>query len=267
MRSDEQLIEMWLHGRAERTIESYKLDIRQFLEFVKKPLAEIQLEHIQAFATHLETKGLKPTSQTRKLNAVKSLFTFATEQQHISLNVAAGAKPPKHSPNLAGRILTREEVNQIFNGAKSERDRLFLLVTYAIALRASEACNLKWEDFITRSDGKVQAVITGKGGKTASVIVPNAVWDQLQVLRGESERLFSFDRRTAHDICKSAVKNAGLNEKISLHWLRHALAKHSLEAGAPIHLVRDTLRHSSVATTNFYLSSFPDQSANDYLEF
>jgi integrase/recombinase XerD len=258
---------MWLHGRSKRTIESYRTDVGQFLGFVDRPLQDVTLKEIQEFATELERRQLKPTSQTRKINAVKSLFTFATEQQHLSINVAAGMKPPQHSPNLAGRILTREEVNKIIDSAKSERDRLFLLVTYALALRASEACSLKWEDFTVRSDGKVQVSICGKGGKTASVIVPNSVWEKLQVLRGSDERLFRFERREAHNIIKQAVKNAGLNPKISLHWLRHALAKHSLEAGAPIHLVRDTLRHASVATTNFYLSSFPDQSANDYLEF
>lgn len=258
---------MWLHGRAKRTIESYRLDIQQFLEFTQRSLKDIQLEHIQAFATHLETKGLKPTSQTRKLNAIKSLFTFATEQQHIPLNVAAGIKPPKHSPNLAGRILSRDEVNKLIESAATERDRLFLLVTYAIALRASEACNLKWEDFVIRSDGKIQVTVCGKGGKVGQIICPLPVWEKLQVLRGESERLFNFDRRTAHDIIKKAVKNAGLNPAISLHWVRHAFAKNSLEAGAPIHLVRDSMRHSNISTTNFYLSSFPDQSASDFLTF
>ena len=267
MRTDLEIIEMWLHGRSKRTIESYQIDTRQFLEFVDRPLAEVGLEHIQGFATHLEQRGLKASSQSRKLNAVKSLFAFATQQAHIAMDIAAAIKPPKVSTNYAGRMLTREEMNRIIEYAASERDRLFLLITYAIALRASEACNLKWEDFTVRSDGKVQVSILGKGNKTASVIVPVNVWNQLQVLRGESKRVFNFGRRTAHDIIKKAVKNAGMNEKISLHWARHSLARHSIEAGCPLHIVRDTLRHSSVQTTDHYLQSFPDQSASDYLQF
>jgi integrase/recombinase XerD len=61
------------------------------------------------------------------------------------------------------------------------------------------------------------------------------------------------------------VRESSLNEKISAHWLRHAHARHAIEAGAPIHVVRDTLRHSSIAVTNAYLESFPDQSSADYL--
>lgn len=265
--TDDQIIEMWLHGKAKRTIESYRLDVEQLLEFLDKPLIQINLEDIQRFSTHLQSRNLKPSSHTRKINAVKSLFKFATEQQHIPANIGAGVKSPKHSPNLAGRIMTREEVDRLINAASSERDRLFLLVSYAIATRASETCSLKWEDFTTRSDGKTQVTICGKGGKVASVIVPANVWKQLQSLARTGERLFPFTRREGHNIIKRAVKNAGLNPKISLHYLRHSLARHSIEAGCPLHIVRDTLRHANISTSNFYLESFPDQSASDYLEF
>jgi integrase/recombinase XerD len=267
MRTDSEIIALWLHGRAARTIESYRLDIGQFLQFAECDLEQVNLEILQGFVTHLQQRGLKDASRTRKINAVKSLFAFAAEQQHIKFNVAAALKPPRVSPKLAGRILSREDVAKLIAGASSERDRLFLLLTYAIGTRASESCSIKWEDFTVRSDGKVQVSITGKGGKTASVIVPLTVWEQLQVLRDGEEFLFPFTRRHGHSIIKLAVKNAGLNPKISLHWLRHSLARHSLEAGAPIHVVRDTLRHSNISVSNWYLESFPDQSANDYLQF
>ncbi len=39
---------------------------------------------------------------------------------------------------------------------------------------------------------------------------------------------------------------------MSPHWLRHAHASHALERGAPVALVRDTLGHRSVSTTNGY---------------
>ncbi|MEG4054382.1 MULTISPECIES: tyrosine-type recombinase/integrase [unclassified Microcoleus] len=35
--------------------------------------------------------------------------------------------------------------------------------------------------------------------------------------------------------------------------MRHAHASHSLDRGAPIHLVQQTLGHESVATTSRYL--------------
>lgn len=269
MRSDTDIIALWLHGRPKLTIQAYRLDIKQFLAFVGKPLGEVRLEDLQAFVTDLEQRGLKETTRSRKINAVKSLFQFATEQQHLAINPAASIHPPRHSSKLAGKILTRDEVDRIIAAAPSEKARIFLLTLYALALRASEACNLKWEDFVIRPDGRVQVTICGKGGKVASIVVPARVWVRLESLKRESsgDFVFGFDRRTGHNLIKQAVKAAGLNPKVSQHWLRHSFAVHALNAGAPIHVVRDSLRHSNVAVTNAYLETFPDQSASDWLEF
>jgi integrase/recombinase XerD len=44
----------------------------------------------------------------------------------------------------------------------------------------------------------------------------------------------------------AAAAAAGLDERPSPHWLRHAHATHALERGAAIHLVQGTLGHASV---------------------
>ncbi|MEY2831625.1 MAG: hypothetical protein RLZZ574_883, partial [Cyanobacteriota bacterium] len=49
------------------------------------------------------------------------------------------------------------------------------------------------------------------------------------------------------------------------HTLRHCHATNSLEKGAPISLVKETLGHSSVAITSRYLHVRPDQSSSLYL--
>jgi len=58
---------------------------------------------------------------------------------------------------------------------------------------------------------------------------------------------------------------AGLDPAVSAHWLRHAHASHSLDRGAPIHLVQATLGHASVATTGKYLHARPSDSSARYL--
>jgi integrase/recombinase XerD len=266
VKSDREIIQMWLHGKAKRTVKDYQRDVEQFISFVQKPLPEIELSDLQAFATDLNQRNLKPASITRKINAIKSLFTFAAEQAHIAFNVAAALKPPKIAPNLAGRILTKEDVHKLINAGKTERERLFMLLSYAIATRISETCSIKWEDFIIQSNGNVQVTINGKGGKVAPVLVPKSVWEELQVLRGESDRVFPMSRRTAHDIVKRAARSANLNPRISAHWLRHSHARTAIEAGAPLHIIRDTLRHSNISVSNWYLESFPEESSSKDLD-
>ena len=62
-----------------------------------------------------------------------------------------------------------------------------------------------------------------------------------------------------------AGKRAGLSREVSAHWLRHADASHSLDRGAPIHLVQQTLGHASMATTGRYLHARPTDSSARYL--
>ncbi|MDQ3605818.1 MAG: site-specific integrase, partial [Gemmatimonadota bacterium] len=52
---------------------------------------------------------------------------------------------------------------------------------------------------------------------------------------------------------------------VSPHWFRHAHASHALDRGAPAHLVRDTLGHGSLLTTNAYVHARPDESSAHYL--
>lgn len=66
-----------------------------------------------------------------------------------------------------------------------------------------------------------------------------------------------------HRIVKAA--RSGLTPELSAHWLRHCHASHSLDRGAPIHLVKDTIGHASVATTGRYLHARPNDSSAKYL--
>ncbi|MCJ2009163.1 tyrosine-type recombinase/integrase [Methylobacterium sp. J-092] len=68
-----------------------------------------------------------------------------------------------------------------------------------------------------------------------------------------------------HRVVKAAVTRAGLPTEVSAHWLRHAHASHSLDRGAPIHLVQATVEHASVATTGRYLHARPSESSARFL--
>jgi integrase/recombinase XerD len=63
---------------------------------------------------------------------------------------------------------------------------------------------------------------------------------------------------------KAVVERAGLSAEVSAHWLRHGHASHSLDWGAPIHLVQQTLGYALVATTGRYLHVRPTDSSARY---
>jgi integrase/recombinase XerD len=132
---------------------------------------------------------------------------------------------------------------------------------------------LRWRDLQPR-DNAGQITIFGKGGKTRAVLLSNGTWKPLIDLRGQadtdspvfrSRKGGALDTSQAWRIVKAAALRAGINPKVSCHWLRHAHASHALDRGAPIHLVQQTLGHASVATTGIYLHARPADSSARYL--
>lgn len=274
--TDDKIIEMWLHGRAQSTTTEYRRDIEYFRNFLEcKPLRELTLEDLQAYQSHLDEKGLKDATKKRKLNTVKSLFTFASRLAYTRFNVAAALRLPKAPRTLAGRILKQSEVFRLAAAADEGRDNAFIMLLYGTGARVSEVCQLRWQDFSERDDGVVQVSYLGKGEKYRTVLVPESVWAELKALRGQAtaqEPVFRgyegkpISRKTGHRIIKAAVEKGKLNPNVSCHWLRHAHGQHAIVIGkAPLHLVRDTLGHSSIAVTNLYLESNPEDSSSRYL--
>ena len=138
----------------------------------------------------------------------------------------------------------------------------------------SELCNLKWRDLKARKEGGGQITVFGKGDKTRVVLVGAGVWRDIQELKDNAKKddpVFvsgkggHLCRSMVFHIVKNAAKKAKIEGNVSPHWLRHSHASHSLDRGAPIHLLQKTLGHSSVAITEKYLHAKPTDSSGLYL--
>lgn len=268
-----EILEQWLYGRPRLTQKAYLRDATQGLRWLgDPPLDQITLADLQKYQAHLYIdRQQQARTVNRKLSALRSLLKFAHEQQWIDRNPAVALRSPKVHENLTERILSTEQVTAIIAAAAPGRDHALLLLTYALGARVSEMCGdrgVTWKSFSPKPDGSAVVRLLGKRDKWRSVRVPSSVWAEVAALRGdapEDARVFGLMPRQAHDVMKAAVGKAGAPEAASLHWLRHSNASHSLEAGAPISVVRDSLGHASIQTTDKYLHSNPDQSASDYL--
>lgn len=271
--SDQQLIELWLHGRSRHTQRAYRADAGRFLATVEKPLHHVTLGDLQQFAGRLVEFGLEPTSVYRTMSAVKSLFGFGHRIGYLPFDVARPLRFPALREKLAERILEETDVLRMIALEANPRNRAILLTLYAGGFRVAELCGLKWADLQGR-DGAGQITVFGKGGKTRSVLVPQSVWTSLLSLRGDasdqapvfrSRKGGHLDESQVWRVVRKAAKRAGIEKAVSCHWLRHAHASHALDRGAPIHLVQATLGHSSISTTGKYLHARPADSSGNYL--
>lgn len=272
---DNQLIQLWVHGRSRHTRRYYQADAQKFLSFVDKPLAQVALSDVQDFADDLERSGLAPSSRGRTISSVKSLLAFGNRIGMLPINVGAPLKAPTAKNTLAERILSEAEVQNLIALEANPRNQVLLKLLYAGGLRVSELCSLRWRDLQARSEAEGQINVYGKGGKTRVVLLPNTIWQELVSVResaGFNEPVFK-SRKGGHlhpsqvmRIVRAAAHRAGISANVSPHWLRHAHASHSLDKGAPIHLVQATLGHANIATTGRYLHARPQDSSARYLD-
>jgi integrase/recombinase XerD len=269
-KSIEMILNMWLHGKAASTQQSYKRISNMFLSFINKPLVNTGLDDVQLFIDSLQ---LSPNTVKTYASIIKSLISFCHELGIMQYNVAKPVKVAKPKDCLTERIMSEQEITLLIHGENNIRNKLILKMLYYCGLRASELAGLTWGDLSDRQ-GNGQATIYGKGSKTRVVIIPIQLWRELQELRGDagkSDPVFRsrqgngfMTRATVWNVVKSAAKKIGLDNP-SPHWLRHGHASHSLDRGAPIHLVSQSLGHASVATTSRYLHAKPSDCSSLYL--
>lgn len=272
--NDAQVIAMWLHGRTGHTRRAYEGGIAKFTAAVPQAIGTVTIGQLQAFADSLEAAGLATASQVRTLATVKSLFGYATKIGYLRFNAAAALRLPKVRGTLAARIITEEAAHAIMAAAPTGRDKVLVRVLYAAGLRVSEACGLRQCDAVQRGDAG-QVTVHGKGGKTRTVLLSAATWKELAPMAAAASGLeapiftgrdgAAISTTQAWRIVRAAAKRAGIEAAVSPHWLRHGHASHSLDRGAPVSLVAETLGHASVATTSRYLHARPDDSSARYL--
>jgi integrase/recombinase XerD len=271
--SDEHLIELWLHNRSEHTRRAYRADVDRFRAFIGRPLPAVTLGDLQDFSDSLAS--LKPASRVRTLAAVKSLLAFGHRLGYLPFDVGRALKLPGRREGLAARILEETDVHRMLALEPGRRNRVLLRLLYASGVRVAEVCALRWMDVQDRKEGAGQISVFGKGEKERQILLPASVYQELLTLRGgaSADAPVFRSRKGGHAldtsqvlrIVRAATKRAGLEDKVSPHWLRHSHATHALERGAPIHLVAATLGHASVATTGKYLHARPTDSSARYL--
>ena len=281
---DQHLIYLWLHGKSENTRQAYRRDIEQFVDHVDLPLRRVKLQHIWDWADRLEAEGLARATRSRKLAAVKSLFSFGHRIGYLTFNVGAAVSTPKVPDQLSERILSEADVQRMLALETGLRDGVLLRLFYASGGRVSELAQLYWRAVQPRNaegNGATgQVTLLGKGEKTRSVLLSAATWGAIEKLHTEeisggygapddpvfrSRKGGPLSRQQIWRIVKKAAKRAGLKQPVSPHWLRHAHASHALDRGAPTHLVKETLGHKSLATTSKYTHARPDDSSARYL--
>lgn len=260
--NDEMLVQLFVATkRSANTQTQYSHSIAMLLGFTEKPLGVMTLQDAVDYHNHLKGQYSSLHSVKLHINVAKALCAFGVKLNYLRTNVFAVIKPDATTEVTHKRILTEEQVLKLIDAPKRHRDKLLLRLIYAAGLRVGEVCNLVWGDLLLNG---VLHIRQGKGQKERFVTLSDGMIERLNAHKGsaaDNEPMFlsqkgsRLDESQIHRIVKTAAQVAGISPDASAHWLRHSHASHSLDRGASLVTVRDTLGHASIATTNKYLHS------------
>ena len=152
-KTDEDILEMWLWGKAELTQKKYRQVTRDFFAWIQKPIRSITLQDLQHYANWLrEEEEQSHNTVVGKMFILKSLFAFSTKLGYTRFNVGLPIDHLKFDDKLAGRILSEREVHQMISAEKDDRNQIILMFLYVTGCRCVELCNCKWEHLSERLD-------------------------------------------------------------------------------------------------------------------
>ena len=184
--------------------------------------------------------------------------------RHIEYNETLAEKIPYPKEEIhLPEILSREDLNRLFNGCYNQKHRVILRLIYSSGLRRNELINLKLTDIIT-GDGKFKIRINNSKGKKDryTVLSKRIVTELREYYKNYSPIKYLFNGRIKGEpmsaaglrhILTKAIEYSGLKKYVNIHLLRHCFASHALEDGINIKTLQAVLGHSSIKTTLIYL--------------
>lgn len=255
---------------ADSTRLAYERELRRFLAWLTDPAG---FEVLLDYRDHLRERGLGPTTVQWRTTVARAFLKFAREQGGLDVPAVGDFKPPKGTTGFAPRVLTKQQLVALLAAPdrrtrRGKRDALVLAFMGVGGLRAGEVCRLDRAD-VQVGHGTVTLHVTGKGRKQRLVALPGSwaapirsyldVWPQ----RESSDEPLFWSGQPGHEDKRLTVASidylvrqhaqAAALPALSAHDLRHTAASLAIEAGEPLHRLRDRLGHSSVLITSKYL--------------
>ena len=258
-------------GLAKNSIESYKRDLYQFLEFVQeamgiKDVENIRRADIREYVSALIQYGFSKKSVERKLSALRGFFKYLKRIQVISSNPVLGIQNPKEERYLP-MVIPEKRINEMLDNWIPEsimeaRDKSIIELMYSSGLRASEVISLKWENLdlktmelrVKGKGGKERIVPLGKRAREALEVYVNFLGDRIN----KSNFIFlnrfgkKLSRKGLWLIIKKRFETMAFMYGVHPHTLRHSFATHLLNHGADLRSIQELLGHASLATTSIY---------------
>ena len=253
--------DMTLRKLSPSTQAGYLRTVVKFTRFFGQSPDLASPEDLRAFQLHMVEEGVSSTTINATLTGLTFLFGVTLDRPSALKRMSR-----VHQPQKLPRVLSVDEVARLLRGATNLKHRAALSVAYGAGLRASEVVHLKVTDI--DSDRMILRVVQGKGQRdryamlSPSLLVLLRAWWRQGHAQGQMRPggwLFPgrnpmnpLSTRQLNHICHAAAAVAELDQRISMHTLRHSFATHLLENKVDIRVIQVLLGHRKLETTARY---------------
>ena len=247
--------EMLRRKYSNRTIQTYKHCLKNFLRFCDKSPKTFNKIDVKAYLDLLVEKGVSGSTLNVNLNALGFVIrNILNKNFMIKIKYS---KIPKRFPV----VLTQGEITMLINSIQNTKHKLMIKLLYSAGLRVSELVSLTIKDF--EFENNYGWVRHGKGNKDRMFIIAECLKQEIiEFIRendiNQSSYLFEsynghISARTIQEIVKKAAKLAKINKRVHVHALRHSYVTHLIENGYDVASVQSLLGHNSAQNTILYL--------------
>lgn len=235
---------------------------------------------MNAYRSHLEERGLAPSTVAKALAAIRKLAEELVDIQQLDAAAAEAIRRVKGTKRQGVRLgnwLSADQAQDLLNlpdtqTLKGKRDQALLAILLGAGLRRTEAADLTIGHFQQREGRWVIVDIIGKHGRVRSV--PIAAWvkgavdiwtDAAAITEGRLFRSINKgDKVTGESVSAQSLYMviagyaAALNINLAPHDMRRTFAQLARKAHADIQQIQKSLGHASIQTTEKYLGTAQD---------
>lgn len=258
---------------TENTESAYARDLKKLTDYMDAQeitaFEQVDTELLQAYIRKMEEQGRKAATISRFIASVRAFFAWQVSDGQREDNPALKLVSPKIEKK-APEILSQAQIVRLLDQPSSQapkelRDKAMMELLYATGIRVSELIALELTDinlsleYVTCRDGRKERTVPfGSNAREALELYlqksrPKLVSDECCTLLFTNCSGEPMSRQGFWKIVKYYGRQAGLDEEITPHTLRHSFAAHLLGNGADLKSVQELMGHSDIATTQIYM--------------
>jgi len=253
--------DMRLRKLSPKTQAAYLRSVLRFTRFFSRSPDLASSEDLRAFQLHLVEEGTSSTTINATLTGLTFFFGVTLDRPSALKRMS-----PVRTPQKLPQVLSVDQVARLLQSARNLKHRAALSVAYGAGLRASEVVHLKIADI--DSERMIVRVHQGKGRRDRYAMLSPSLLELLRAwwwhghtngkmrpggwLFPGRNPVNPLSTRQLNKACHAAAQAGGLDQRVSMHTLRHSFATHLLENKVDIRVIQVLLGHRKLETTARY---------------